>query len=514
MKSKFFWLPILLLAQLLSTTSFSNNSGKDKKAYALNNEYEREEFNQYLGYGYDITSGPIYDTANVLRLNNPILDLSQSGLNQKIKQFTAGKGYYKSESYSSKRELAESLGKEISGGLSIGAKISMVNVDISGSFNMNETKKWSSVQQETFSYYYIYAHNRTVSLQFDLENDFSASYLTDNFKKDAKRIVNEDGASSFISKYGTHLLTGYTLGGIFEMTNYYATNNSSYVKESTASFDAQVQLALASYANGNGEFSFTDRYGTVDNNYYSTNKYQLKTFGGDVFPGLTIDQAFTYNMFNSKKNYMYEAWTQSINEGRNLVIVNTPSSSMIPIYQVLPNTEDYQKAKNYLLDAYLKLCNEKIKEYNANNKDAMITDAEEEKIPVPSVEIKGYEKYAPIEGKGNQSVYSYNAYNKGDEISVSEGTKIAFDFAVKNCDKSSYHWEMVGIADKSKYELDPSTGLLIIKNISNVTNFSLKFIFGNSTNPETIQFTTATNFFAGGEWNHRLTLSYLKCSTN
>ena len=106
-----------------------------KEVKGANTTDNFDKYNQYIGYGYDVTSGPLYDTANVLHLNNPILNVESSALKNKIKQFTPSRVTYTSGTYNSKSEVAEHLGKEISGGAgasaaaSIGPAVS-ANVDI------------------------------------------------------------------------------------------------------------------------------------------------------------------------------------------------------------------------------------------------------------------------------------------------------------------------------------------------------------------------------------------------
>ena len=449
-----------------------------------NTDGEVDKYCQYIGYGYDVTSGPLYDTANVLHLNNPILDVDSSSLKKKIKQFTPSKVTYTSGSYNSKSEVAEHLGKEISGGNNTSASFRIgpvvsANVDISATFNTANTESWKSVQQETFSYHNIYAQNRTVTLQLDPDDNDFDSYLAPSFLKDAKKITTNQAAENFLAKYGTHLLMGYTLGGVFEMTNYYACNSSSYVKENTTSFDTQVAAGLSvvkTQGNSSTNFSFTQTYGLSDNNSYATNQYKLQTFGGKVFPGLTIDQAFSYFETAFGAGYMYSIWTDSINEGDNLVITNVPANTpLVPLYRVLPNTQEYVNAKELLLASYLKQCSNKLAKYRKNNKDVGITDMKDPGVgndSDPSVKVYGYDRYSLMDegaegsGSGNTYYYSYAEKPTDDNsefvIEAKPGDVIRLDYEALNLEGFELEWR---IKEKKTewYELDAKTGLVRLK---------------------------------------------------
>lgn len=493
-----------------------------KEVKGANTTDNFDKYNQYIGYGYDVTSGPLYDTANVLHLNNPILNVESSALKNKIKQFTPSRVTYTSGTYNSKSEVAEHLGKEISGGAgasaaaSIGPAVS-ANVDISASFNTANTESWKSVQQETFSYHNIYAQNRTVTLQIDPDEDGFTDYLSPTFLKDAKKITSSQAAESFLSKYGTHLMMGYTLGGVFEMTNYYATNSSSYTKENTTSFDTQVSAGL-SVASGkvstgaSTSFSFTQTYGLSDNNAYATNQYKLQTFGGKVFPGLTIDQAFSYYETAFGAGYMYNIWTDSINDGDNLVIVNVPSNTpLLPLYRVLPSTDEYQQAKENLLAAYLKQCSAKLAKYRKNNKDVGITDMRDPSdndTSSPSLKINGYDQYSltksSTDGK-NEYYYSHTDKESSDEeyiVSVKPKDIIRFDYETTDLDGINLVWKIKELKT-DWYDVDSNTGLLkITEKAAGAKGQKLHLVC--TTSNGTIEFAKVTikideNAFSGGD---------------
>lgn len=355
---------------------------------------------QYVGYGYNIAGGKAIYENDALMLNNPILDTESEIIQKNIKVFDGSKTEYQNNSFTRRSELAENYGKMLSGGLSVNAKVAAVNLDVDAKFSNSTAENWSNIATEEFSYYTIFAGNRPVVLQMDPSS--LHEHLSDRFENDLYNVANENDAINLFNKYGTHLLTGYTLGGIFEMTNYYATNSSEYVKENETSFEAQVGMALGSYAGGGGDFSFTNNFGYKDNNQYATNQYKCTTYGGLSFPGLTIDQAFSWYETLSSSGYVYQLWTDSINAGKNLVIVSIPQSSkMIPLWQLLPVTVETNEIKTLLIDAYAKITKDAYVNYKDNNKDHFLTGIENVLVEDTDFvfEEKGFTYMKPLESQ-------------------------------------------------------------------------------------------------------------------
>lgn len=444
-------------------------------AQALAAEDESEgDSKRFIGYGYDAFNGPVYKSSSY-HLNYPILNLSAA--EGKIKVFNFAQTEYTNKMAKSKKEVSESLSKENAGGASASAQAQIgpfsANASLSTIFNMSGTEQWSSIQNEEFSYYNIKAKTKNVVLQIDTEDLYQ--YLDPNFLKAASKISTEQQASDFFDKYGTHLMTGYELGGIFQMTNYYATNTSSHVRQQTLSFSAQVDAGL-SYARTVGastsaNYSFSQQYGIKDNDSESVNLYKLSTYGGDVFPGLTIDQAFSYYESSAlvKGGYLYQLWTDSINEGRNNVIVGAPATSpMVPLYQLLPSGGSYATQRSLLLNQYIKTTQKQMNKSREENKDAIYTDMVGQDYGTPSATLNGYTKYSPLlDSKSeNKFYYAAKAFSASDndekEITIQArvGDRFSLNYYLNNCEGYGFKWflknsvqskylEAIGSADSS-----------------------------------------------------------------
>ena len=440
---------------------------KDFVAYGLD---IADEDTQYLGYGYDITSGKAISDPDALMLARPILDVDNPELVKYEKAFSASQTTYLNYSSKSAHEMAREYGMTLGGGIS--GRIQMVTVSINTQFNTNTS--FSKKYSEEYSYYSIYAKNRTVLFQTDSET--LSGYLHKDFIKGALAIATPKDANNFFDTYGTHLVTGYNLGGIFEMTNYYATSSSSYVRQNSASFSTQVQAAFGAYAVGT-DFSFSANYGALDNNSYAVNNYKCTTHGGYTFPGLTIDQAFSYYETAFGAGYIYGLWTDSINEGKNLAIVSIPQSSkMIPLFNILPTTAEYDNARSLLIRAYIDRCGLSFREFMDKYPDVN-GNSEPSKLDPLDIGYQGlgYETFRTVAaGTGTDidrsnmlsSYVSADDYEDSSRISVLQNSLISFDFVQSTYFGRKLEWKVKNPSETLVNVVDPRNGVFQIGTIS------------------------------------------------
>ena len=391
---------------------------------------------QYLGYGYDVTSGKAVSDPDALSLAYPILDVDNAELRNYAREFSSSLTQYQSYSSKSLSEVAANYGTTLAGGVS--GKIQMVTFGAETRFNMQT--KWSKTFAEEFSYYSIYAKNRTVLFQTTPET--LSTYLHKDFLKAIRNIDEIADADNVFKKYGTHLVTGYDLGGIFELTNYYATSSSSYQRQMALSFDSQVQVAIGAYGGGTN-FSFSQEYGMTDNTSVSVNNYKCTTYGGYVFPGLTIDQAFSYYETAFGAGYIYQLWTDSINAGKNLSIISIPKTSeMIPLWSILPESSDYDKARTYLISSYIKLCGISYREFLEKYPDVNGNSAPADMDPADiGYQGLGYEVFTP-DGEGNYNSLYVPSDEYKNTINVSAGSIASFDFAESLYKARKLEWKI------------------------------------------------------------------------
>lgn len=442
---------------------------------------DQEEDCKYLGYGFNIAGGKALYDNDCINLNYPILDLNNEELQSYRKVISGSKVTYESSSSTSTKEISESYSTSF--GVGINAKVKVVSADISARFDTSSS--FSKVCSEEYSYYSIYAKNRDVVYQIGDDTNFS-NYLSSSFKADAAKITDEDSAIDFLEKYGTHMLTGYSLGGIFEMTNYFATSTESALSNRTMSFAAQISATISIVSAG-GNASFDTTYSKQENTSESVSNYKCTTYGGDVFPGLTVDQAFQTYSGILGVGITYQIWTDSINEGSNLVMVGMPASSKaIPVWDLLPYDSAYDEAKEYLIAGYVSYCGgeyqtflEKYPEV-AKSVDRTSVDLSPS---TEAYELAGVSVYTPWnEAEGNNFSYIASTTN-GTTLQLPRGAVVGFDFTNLKRDGQQLVWsstapnDITFLDDVGTFRIEPdaSTGgknITIICKTGSVTRFT------------------------------------------
>lgn len=309
---------------------------------------------EILGYGYDVTSGEL--TKGNLRkikriLSSDILNYAKIGTHTDM--------VYKSEVASSAQEIAEKVGNIYSAG--IGGRISAVNLDISASFDRNNAV--STAVAERYELYYANIIRKQVLLSFDLAD--LRNYLSEDFKRDLFAVKNENQAIQLLNKYGTHLITGYDLGGRIEVTNYQTKSSFQKSWAYTDSLSEQFEAGNTA-ASANESFSMTQHYTQGYNTATESSAYSCRIIGGDAVAGLTVDHLFTYNpsIADGKGNYVYDRWINSLNEENKLNIVGiAKNGNAIPLWDLLPTGSQYNMIRRYLLSAYITKCGDKYGEF-------------------------------------------------------------------------------------------------------------------------------------------------------
>lgn len=424
----------LAIAPVVSLASLQNFAGEGynfdfENSQELNTVTQQAADNQtvgeYIGYGYNVTKGKAISEPDALNLTAPILDLTNDTLRNNIRTFESSQTTYESNSSTSARNIAEQYGKLLSGG--VDGKIAIVSLGINGKFNT--VNSFQEIQKEEYSYYSIYVKNNTIVLQLD--EDVIRTLLNSSFQNALYNVNSIASAKNLYEKYGTHLLRGYIEGGIFEMTNYFASDEYNYVKENSVSFAGQVSAGMSAN-NVGADFSFNQTYASKDNNAHAINQYKCTTYGGRTFPGLTIDQAFTYYETAFEAGYIYQLWTDSINDDVNLVIVDVPQSSpLMPLWELLPSDSEYNDARAYLTQAYSEICDTAYTKFNNEFPSIYPTDINEDLNDdiegLPEVDELGYD-YSLLQDNGTYlNSYVSCELNNTERYEVEAGSQLSFD---------------------------------------------------------------------------------------
>jgi hypothetical protein len=460
------------------------------------------QYGQYIGYGYDVTAGvPLYKTANAMKMRSPILDLTNPTVTNAIKVIDPTGAQYISGTSSSVREIAEQYGYAISGGASFGAKIKVLSVsaDISTSFNKNTTL--SKIMKESYSYHSILARKNSVFLQID--DSKLSSYLSADFLTDIEGVASEAGAKAVLQKYGTHLLTGYQLGGILELTNYFASNTATYSRQVTDSFDTQISTGI-NLSYGKIQGSFSDSYSSKDNNSSAVNNYKCTTYGGKSFGALTIEDVFQYNInvgTVAESKFTYEKWTESINEGVGLVIVDVPSSAgAIPVWNFLPATPEYNAQRNYMMQAYVSMCNGSYKSFCDAYKDIEGTEISNNTTTVDknSYTEYGYQYFTPLDNSSGYLSTYIQTSGSTSTSSVVPGSIIALSYDEAPYVGQTVEWKIGSNQSTSVSVIDARNGIFQILDNPALSNVSFQlYVNGVSIKERSFTISSATGFSGG-----------------
>lgn len=313
---------------------------------------------QLIGYGFNVTAGKPLSKGN-LQYVYPILDTSNPELFEKIHVVDIQETKAQNVVAESAVELAEYVGSSYAGGIE--GKIAVATVDINAQFDKSQTI--SNATSERYEMYYQQVLRRQVIIQMD--DVELRDYLSEKFKRELYSVDSEEKAEMLFQKYGTHLLTGYTLGGRMDITNYMVTSDSSNDLSTNVDLKTKIGAAVACIDAGIN-FSISQQYASHENTATQKSTYDFSCIGGESVTGLTLDQLFTYNssMVDGNGNYVYDRWVRSINEGKNLDIIGIASGGQaIPIWCFLDTNSESMAIKNCLISAYVKLCGDKYAEY-------------------------------------------------------------------------------------------------------------------------------------------------------
>lgn len=445
---------------------------------------------EILGYGYDVTSGEL--TKGNLRkikriLSSDILNYAKIGTHTDM--------VYKSEVASSAQEIAEKVGNIYSAG--IGGRISAVNLDISASFDRNNAV--STAVAERYELYYANIIRKQVLLSFDLAD--LRNYLSEDFKRDLFAVKNENQAIQLLNKYGTHLITGYDLGGRIEVTNYQTKSSFQKSWAYTDSLAEQFEAGNTA-ASANESFSMTQHYTQGYNTATESSAYSCRIIGGDAVAGLTVDHLFTYNpsIADGKGNYVYDRWINSLNEENKLNIVGiAKNGTAIPLWDLLPTGSQYNMIRRYLLSAYITKCGDKYGEF-CKKYPALYAEATEDGSETHGdVDIEGF--YGISKTGIKTGIVSKVLFEDADTSStVTPGTVIAMILKDSTVDANEKReW---GISSGSQYATveDALNGVFKI-NDGDITNGTKVEIYAkvNGEIKATWTFIVKKSDYSGGE---------------
>ncbi|MBR6727163.1 MAG: InlB B-repeat-containing protein [Clostridia bacterium] len=442
---------------------------------------------QLLGYGYNVTAGKALSRSSLV-IAQPILDVNDPEVLNSIYVMDLTEQTATNMVAESAKELTTKIGSSLAGGIS--GNIAVVNMDISAMFDKSQTV--ANAISERYEIYSTEIAQRQVILQMEVSE--LRQHLSARFEQDIASLTTEEEAIVFLNKYGTHLFTGYKLGGRMSVTNYRVTNSQSVNLDQAVDLKAQVGAAAAS-AGAGISFSISEKYGVDASDTSQKSTYHFVAQGGKAVAGLTLDQLFTYNPnLVGDGKYMYQAWIDAINAGTNLDIIDAANGAQaIPVWELLEQTPANSRIRGLLVRAYAKLCGDKYNEYNAKYPYLNRDFGEESDDFYPTGTIAEYYTSATTEN-GNAVITGPNEIEDGTSYTVACNSTL---YMVADCEikTGEKNWRIITGAGNAEI-IDSVDGVVHITGADG-GSFTMG-LYSGEAELDSVTFQIKSTAFSGG----------------
>lgn len=277
----------------------------------------------YIGYGYDVINSS-YVNSREVKMNYPIFDMNKLK-NQRLLKINERDSQ---DEYISGNSL-DSYQAEFEAKLKTKLKVSKA-------FSASLAAKYKATTSSTASaLFYEYRHS-TVCYSLVLQCDFEEykNMLTDSFKRD---LMNLDLPTLF-SRYGTHLITSTIMGGRFDL-NYTMLSNEN-IDTSKLSTDLDTTLkawCVDTSVNASVDIEEKAKQNKCDISTYS------KVYGGD-YVAMQNEKAILSN---------YQKWLSTVEDKPALIGIRD-INSLVPVWELLGDSDDEQKRKSEMYDYFIK----------------------------------------------------------------------------------------------------------------------------------------------------------------
>lgn len=247
----------------------------------------------------------------------------------------------------SSRELLFKFGIDISNSKEVSAKIKTVQFGIKSKFDLGIDYSEKSIFEEVY-YYYVY---RAICEQYRLNRGGNVStysaMLSDNFLNAAKNVNISDYSSiaEFFDRYGTHMLVEYRKGGQLTLSAAAVSESNETDLSGKLGKESGASAAVGKKVSASATNSITVGFNDADKNSSVTSKAQWSSIGGIT----------TYfNNIDGKEikvdDSHLESWVASVSDNKALLPETTEWAA---VWEVLPNTIEYQPIKDALFAYYM-----------------------------------------------------------------------------------------------------------------------------------------------------------------
>jgi hypothetical protein len=227
------------------------------------------------------------------------------------------------------------------------------------------SNKTSSTVQEEYEYYAVNVPRKLILMQ-GMTTQKLKNNLDPSFVRYLSNVDSKADAVNLFKMYGTHLFTGYILGGRLTSTNYRQSTSATENMETSMQLSEKVSAAIGTVIESVGEsVDFSNVYGSEEGSLTMTSTYNFQVLGGTPISAMEQQHLFTYNpsAFDGKGGYVYKQWFDSIGEGVNLQILKVSDNALsVPLWELIPtDIENSYEIRSYLIEAYIELCADNIK---------------------------------------------------------------------------------------------------------------------------------------------------------
>lgn len=265
----------------------------------------------YLGYGYDVTEQFFHPES----VRAQVVDMDQVVQNiPKRVQYTQG-------SSSDIRMVCAENAQEYCSELSAKADVSYKKGLFAGSLSAKFGYKNNCSSKYSFGSFFLIMRKAVASLTVS-SKDLQPYLIQETFLRD----IEEKTPQDVIRLYGTHVITHVTLGGRLEVLCRSIIDTSA----KKLSLEAGIKASLGKIVSGNVDVAYSQEEFKKN----SELTVSIETIGGD--PSKSIVSSFGFNPTMDFKSD-FNAWQSSLGE-QNMNLVDMAKSSLLPLYELIPNT--------------------------------------------------------------------------------------------------------------------------------------------------------------------------------
>ena len=338
------YIKLIILLNIIGTYSCSKDNiiqdNKPPKPISTLSRTQGDGKYETLGYSYDITDDYMGTTA----VHYPVIDVEAFVKDMPERFDNPFIGYINtrifggSDAESFQKDIIENSNFQGSVG-DISKKEEKTQEKGDGTFSASITTGFGAKTSYSYSSKYSFARADVYKKQRRYYLDASIStlsqYLTTNFKED----LNNYSANQLIQKYGTHILTDITIGGVYSMYYKSVIYESMSSEEKKKSVKGGVTYLLNSIGLGiSGSWDKTE----IEKRYKKNSTWEcnIKSLGGNT-SGTTITLPANQEPSISID---FGSWSASVDDTHS-VLIDVDWNKTYPIYELISDPQKKEELK-------------------------------------------------------------------------------------------------------------------------------------------------------------------------